>query len=395
MGDPYLTVIVPVHEDVSEIAETIDSILTQDYPWIELLAVDCSVHGNPDLLTALDRYGGKRLRIVRERGLTRTAAFNQGISLAEGGLLGWLNPGDRYLPGAVRTAVQALEANRSWAMLYGGACYRNERGDLTAPYPTRPFDPDALMEDCFLCQPAVFFHKEAAIAAGKADESLELCANYDLWIRISKSFPVGYIQQCLATTRLYDDENAKRLWKEKGLSEVFRLSRKNYGTVAWKWAAEYAECYKSNEVSRLFEQLKAHGIFKPSAIILSSDRYPDNWLPYHANITLQMDPADPVHVLRIKGSHDFLSRFKKLHFTARVNGFQVGSYEAAGDSFVIEIPIRCSLVYCNVELHTHERFNPAEQLGTSDFRDLGFVAEDITALTAEEYRFYQTVQRGL
>ena len=72
-------------------------------------------------------------------------------------------------------------------------------GDITQP----------LFHSCFVDIPTVVCHKEVLRAAGGFDESLSVCEDYDLWLRVSLKDSFGFIEEPLAKRRLH----AQRLSK--------------------------------------------------------------------------------------------------------------------------------------------------------------------------------------
>ena len=57
----------------------------------------------------------------------------------------------------------------------------------------------------FLCQPAVFFTREALRKAGELDEELPYTMDLDLWLRMRRAASVSYVDMPLAQLRRHDD----------------------------------------------------------------------------------------------------------------------------------------------------------------------------------------------
>jgi hypothetical protein len=318
--------------------------------------------------------------------------LNKGIALAGGTLLGWLNSDDTYLPGAVSRAVRAMAEHPEWAVVYGRADYINEIGEVLHSYPTKSFDPNLLFEECFICQPAAFLRKDVVLQAGGWDETYKFCMDYDLWAKLSKYHSMGFIENRLANSRLHDASKSILIWKDTGLTEVFRMSLKNYGRIANKWVAEYAHHHGSKGIFWLLNQYKAYKVFGSAPEIIEVNQYDDLWFPPVARLMIK-PIGNAVHTLLIKGRHVMSSLFGKLHLTAYVNGKPVQDYEVPADSFVLEIPVHSDQEMIHVDVHTHERFCPIEHGLSSDVRTLGFVGSEILPLTSMEFEFYRAYQR--
>ena len=77
------------------IEETIQSVLSQDYPNIEYLVIDGgSIDGTQ---TIIQKYQGKIASWVSEPDQGMYAAMNKGISMATGDVIGILNSDDVYV----------------------------------------------------------------------------------------------------------------------------------------------------------------------------------------------------------------------------------------------------------------------------------------------------------
>ena len=128
---------------------------------------------------------GDRLQYFVEPDKGPSDAVHKGFQHARGDIFAWLGADDLYLPGAVRTAVDALAAHPDIDVIYGEGHWIDAHGGLISRYPTLPFDPKILERDCFICQPASFFRASAYRRCG-LDPDVNMSFDYDLWIRMAK-----------------------------------------------------------------------------------------------------------------------------------------------------------------------------------------------------------------
>ncbi|MBU1074310.1 glycosyltransferase, partial [bacterium] len=85
---PLISVVVPCYRAARTLPETLESVLTQDYPRVQVIAVD---DGSPDDTSGvLDGYGGRitALRIANSGGPARPR--NVGVERASGELIALL-----------------------------------------------------------------------------------------------------------------------------------------------------------------------------------------------------------------------------------------------------------------------------------------------------------------
>jgi glycosyltransferase involved in cell wall biosynthesis len=203
---PLVSIVTPVYQMARFIADTLDSVFRQDYPHIEYLVLDA---GSTDgTLEILRRYEQAQPANVRFRWFSSpdagTAdAINKGLERSTGSIFAYLNADDTYTPTAVSDAVNALIADPSAAAVYGEADWINENGTVLGRYPTRPFDPQMLRSECFICQPACFIRRDALADAGAFDTSLSYAYDYDFWIRLSCRHRMIHVGKVLAASRMH------------------------------------------------------------------------------------------------------------------------------------------------------------------------------------------------
>lgn len=235
-GEPLVSIVTPSLNMASFLEETIESVLSQDYPRIEYLVLDGgSSDGTVDILK---RYE-PRLRYVSAPDSGQADAINRGFQQTSGEIFAFLNADDLYLPGAVSAAVQAFAAYPVAGVVYGDAWYIGEDGRRIRPYPVERFDPDNLRRRCFICQPAAFFRREAFAAGGMLDSRLRFALDYDLWIRMSRRFPMVKIDALLAASRLHG--GSKTLGEmRQAMGETIEVLRHHFGYVPYNWLYGYA-----------------------------------------------------------------------------------------------------------------------------------------------------------
>lgn len=103
---PLVSVVTIVRNGVTTFERAMQSVLSQEYPKIEYIAVDGgSTDGTLDIIRSQD----DRIAVwVSETDSGISDAFNKGIALAHGDIVGLLNSDDWYEPGAISAVVLAL-----------------------------------------------------------------------------------------------------------------------------------------------------------------------------------------------------------------------------------------------------------------------------------------------
>ena len=119
MPTPRVSVIIPTYNRVAFIGDTVDSVLAQSFPDLEVIVVDDgSTDGTADLLHS--KYAAEpRVRPVWQANAERSVARNTGIREARGAWLAFLDSDDLWRPDKLARQMAALEADPSLVMAHG------------------------------------------------------------------------------------------------------------------------------------------------------------------------------------------------------------------------------------------------------------------------------------
>jgi len=199
---PLVTVVTPSYNQGSFIRATIESVLSQDYPHIEYIIMD---GGSTDETTAVVQDYASRLTFISEKDRGQSHAINKGFQRARGTILSWLNSDDLYLPGAVRTAVRALEEEPKAGAVYGEGYLIDREGKITTRFPyTEPLNlwKFVYLSD-FILQQTVYFRKNVLEEVGYLDEDLHYAMDWDILIRIGLRYPLVYVPEYMGCLREY------------------------------------------------------------------------------------------------------------------------------------------------------------------------------------------------
>lgn len=187
------TIVTPTYNALATIRETLASIQTQDYSGpVEHVVVDGgSTDGTAELLA--EEAAAGRLRFVSEPDDGLSDAFNKGVAMATGDLVGWLNADDIYEPGALRSVAAAAEAQpgAEWVVgqcsIMGGSGAASRRA-VTAykDFLLKHYSFGLHLTNNFVSSPATFVRRSVLAEIGALDVRFKYSADYDLWLRLGR-----------------------------------------------------------------------------------------------------------------------------------------------------------------------------------------------------------------
>ena len=111
-----VSVVIPCYNGASFLRETIDSVLNQTHPALEVIVVD---DGSTDDSAAIAASYGPPVRVIRQKNQGQSAARNRGMDEAQGEWVGLLDADDRWVPNKLERQFDALrDAPEDTACIY-------------------------------------------------------------------------------------------------------------------------------------------------------------------------------------------------------------------------------------------------------------------------------------
>lgn len=221
MTSPHQTIsiVTPSYNQGEFIAATIESVLAQagDF-YIDYIVVDAgSTDNSVAIISSYERQLqdgsrvvnclGVRFRWISEADKGQADGINKGFSLATGSVFGWLNSDDLYAPGALQQ-VMSLDWRKS-EFCYGKGVWIACNGDELGFYPTFRPNRYSLYYQCTLCQPTVFFSRDAFERLGELSLAYDLVFDYEYWLRgVFSGMRFSFIPALLARSRMYRENKS-------------------------------------------------------------------------------------------------------------------------------------------------------------------------------------------
>ena len=272
MSLPLVSIVTPSYNQGRFLRRAIDSVLSQDYPYVEYFVLDGgSTDDSVDILRSYcivpspigrgyaqslpspsGRGGGgegKPFFWLSQPDGGQTDAINQGLQRARGDILAYLNSDDVLLPGAIATVVQHFGSNPDWDLLYGSAYHIDEKDRVVGEFPTAPYEFDRLLQSCCICQPAAFWRRRITDRVGLFDESLHYAMDYEYWMRIDRAGgKLVHVPEFLACSRQHA-QTKTRSARMQVYHEILEVSRRHADDASFSqyYAYWHHRCYERRD----------------------------------------------------------------------------------------------------------------------------------------------------
>ena len=199
-----VSIIIPCYNQADFLPEAIKSALEQTYTNREVLVVDDgSTDSTPQVATA---YAG--VRYFRQENSGVSAARNAGITQSRGEYLVFLDADDRLLPKALEIGVDSMHQHPTCAFAFGYCRLITADGSPFADYKPPPsissdYYLELLRSNYIWCPGSVIYRRSAIESVNGFDLSLGGCADYDLYLRITRSSPIFCHNQFVVDYRVH------------------------------------------------------------------------------------------------------------------------------------------------------------------------------------------------
>lgn len=259
-----VSVIVPVYNRENLVGRTIDSILDQTYPDIEVIAInDGSTDGSLDILKDYaDRHPGK-IVVVDQQNTGQVRSRNIGIQHARGEYVAFLDSDDTWEPHKLAKQLPLFkgdiglvycgihEVGPDGRILQAVPCEQGMRGDIYKQ----------LLIKNRMTGGTVVVSRNALDTVGCFDETFQAAENWDLWIRIARKFAVEYIDEPMMNYLKHPDNMSCNSQK---------MSRASWGILQ----KHLPPSARNGELKRVYDQAYANYYYNQAVMDFGNGNYP-------------------------------------------------------------------------------------------------------------------------
>ncbi len=192
-----VSVIIPTYNRAELLPRAVESVLTQRHPACKLIIIDDgSTDGTGQYIDSL----GKDITPIRipHSGVSR--ARNRGIAAASGDWIAFLDSDDYWLPKKLERQACYLQQHPEYRICHTDEIWIRNGTRINQGKKHTKREGWFFLESlnlCLISPSSVVIHRSLFNDVGEFDESFEWVEDYDLWLRITSRYPVGYLDEKL------------------------------------------------------------------------------------------------------------------------------------------------------------------------------------------------------
>lgn len=196
-----VSVVITCYNQARFLADAVESVLGQTLRADEILVVDDG--STDDAHGVAARY--RDVRFVRQQNQGLSCARNAGLRATRSRYVVFLDADDRLLSGALEAGVSCIASHAECAFVSGH--YRmidadgNPLRSESRACVVRDHYRELLQDNYIGMHAAVLYRREVLEQAGGFDRSLRACEDYELYLRIARTWPVRCHDRVVAEYR--------------------------------------------------------------------------------------------------------------------------------------------------------------------------------------------------
>lgn len=196
--EPTFSVIIPTYNRPTQTLAAVKSVLQQTYRAYEIIVIDDS--STDDTVKLLSSYQ-KHVRCLRGLPSGTANARNRGIQEATKDYVAFLDSDDYWRHDKLEVMSQYLKRYPSVGLIGSGYYFVDSSGNVLHKERYVRLKGNAyrqFLESDYAATSAVVVRRACFATIGLFDETLSGCEDWDMWIRLTRYFPMLHIHDTLA-----------------------------------------------------------------------------------------------------------------------------------------------------------------------------------------------------
>jgi glycosyltransferase involved in cell wall biosynthesis len=205
--NPTVSVVIPSHNMGDILPDAIESVLKQTYKDYEIIVID---DGSEDSTREIvEKYCGMGVRYYYQKNSGVAAARNSGIQRSKGYFVAFLDADDLWMPKKLELQMKAIQELNVGAMGCGYSFVDCTSGHHYSEIVRKNFpNRETLYKNLCIsqiipaCSSGILIKKDYFRVVGYFNEALMIAEDWELWLRIAKTYDIKFVEQPLVLLRV-------------------------------------------------------------------------------------------------------------------------------------------------------------------------------------------------
>lgn len=199
-----ISVVITAYNASKWIRGTIDSILAQTYPVLEVIVVD---DGSTDDTAEIVSSYGENVKYVYQGNSGQPMARNLGIRKCKGSFIAFVDADDYWHSQKLEKQIDLIRS-QGWAWVVSDSEWINGKGEkMKMPGPPMQEGDvlEALLMGNFIISATPIIRRDVFDQVGffNQDPSARIGEDWDMWLRIAARYPLGIVSEKLTFVRVH------------------------------------------------------------------------------------------------------------------------------------------------------------------------------------------------
>ena len=218
---PLVSVVIPTYNRAYSVGKAVHSVIRQTYENLEIIIVDDGSTDNTREI--IENIKDSRIVYIYQKNQRQSAARNNGVRVAKGDLIAFLDSDDIWLPEKLEKQVKAFQSDphiglvTCWSKSVNvndpdnyaiNACYARNREEFIL---------DLLLEKVIISTSQAVIKRECFEKLGGFDPNFLLEEDYDMFLRVASEDDVFCINEVLA---IYYKKSGQSLCDKTAVEEI-------------------------------------------------------------------------------------------------------------------------------------------------------------------------------
>jgi len=215
--NPCVSLVIPAYNAEDYLAESLESLLAQDYANLEVIVVN---DGSTDRTAQILEDYADRVRLLQQANQGQSASLNRAWREASGVILGYLSADDRLEPDAVSKLVAALLEDEQRMLVYPDYWLIDRDGRRIKQVIAPAFEHfEVVINGSCPVGPGALLRRDVLDRIGGWDVRLRLIPDWDFLLRVGLCGKVHHHPETLAAFRVHEQSQTFRAPDESRAAE--------------------------------------------------------------------------------------------------------------------------------------------------------------------------------